>query len=906
MQKSLLFTLLLFHFFSKASHNRSGEITYKRVAPFTKLVNGTSYQAYWYEITVTKYTDDDTPLLSSSTNTHVVDRCVDTLYFGDNTKNSLERINGGLTVCQGCKPCGCAHCGELLIDDNGYRVKKNIWKFLHEYQGPGTYTIRTSDPNRNAGVFNMFYSEQQLFYLQSSLVISSFSGSNNSPEFTVDPIDKACLNKCFTHNPGAYDSDHDSLSYKMSTPKGANGITVSGYSDPTVPPGGTFNINDQSGTLTWCSPQNMGEYNIAFVVEEWRRNTSGKPQLIGTVLRDMQIVVRACLNNDPPLIVVPQDTCVEAGTLLQKNIYVSDLNVSNVVTLAGSGGAFAATAPVAQLSNTSGNGFNASFTWQTSCEHISNQYYKSTFKAEDNGGAYKLANFAVYNVKVVPPQVKGLTATPQGTHIKLDWTASCNPHTNPLIAYRVYRQEGCAPFVYEPCRTGIPGLSSFVYLGESENVSSSFLDNNNGEGLIVGQDYSYLVIAVYQDRSMSFAGTPVCTKLKRDVPILLNVDVLSTSPNGSVDLRWARPLKTAGNFDTLMFPGPYRFELKYKSAGVFSTIFTSTANNLSVLDTAFIHTSVNTTRDSCEYLVAFSAGEKAMGSSNKATSVFLSVKASDRRADLSWKSKTPWKNYSYAVYRKDPGGSNFTSIGTTTGTSFSDSNSLINKKTYCYYVASAGEYSDPTVYKPLLNKSQQVCVTPVDLTPPCTPTLSIEADCPTGFVTVNWKNVRAFCSDDVISYLLFYKNTVSDTYQKVLETDTTFYVYDGLTSISGCYAIQAVDSAGNVSKLSPDFCIENCPEFELPNIFSPNKDGSNDYFKAVKVRQIKEIDLVIMDRWGNTVYSTKDPYFQWDGTNVQSKQMVSDGTFLYVCTVYEPRIKGTVKRILKGTVQVVR
>lgn len=49
------------------------------------------------------------------------------------------------------------------------------------------------------------------------------------------------------------------------------------------------------------------------------KNTSGVYQLIGYVLRDMQVVVDVCPNNDPPSIIVPQDTCVEAGTLIQKN-----------------------------------------------------------------------------------------------------------------------------------------------------------------------------------------------------------------------------------------------------------------------------------------------------------------------------------------------------------------------------------------------------------------------------------------------------------------------------------------------------------------------------------------------------------------------------------------------------------
>jgi gliding motility-associated-like protein len=134
----------------------------------------------------------------------------------------------------------------------------------------------------------------------------------------------------------------------------------------------------------------------------------------------------------------------------------------------------------------------------------------------------------------------------------------------------------------------------------------------------------------------------------------------------------------------------------------------------------------------------------------------------------------------------------------------------------------------------------------------------------------------------------------------------TSYTFDGLTEISSCFAIKAVDWTGNASALSGDYCIDNCPEFELPNIFTLNGDGVNDFFKAIKVRQIKEIDLYIFDRWGNLIYKTKDPYFKWDGVSIITNKTVSEGTFFYICDVYEPRVSGIKKRNLKGYVQVVK
>lgn len=917
MKKSLFVFFIFLSLLVSASHNRSGEITYKRVAPFTEIVGGTSVEIYWYLITITKYTDDDTPMLGSGQQNFVYDRCIDSVRFGDGDVGAAPRINGGLSVCANCQACSCSPfngnsvpCGSLIIDQPGYRVKKNIYQFRHLYPGAGSYLIRTIDPNRNSDVVNIPFSNQQPFYLESLLIINSITGSNSSPQFMVEPIYKACVNKCFSHSAGAYDNEGDSLSYKISTSRGANGQTVPGYWLPS-----NVSIDKHSGILTWCSPNVIGEFNIAFIVEEWRKNTSGKPQLIGYILRDIQILVNVCPNSNPPGVITPKDTCVEAGSLISKKIIVSDPDLGDTIRLRGYAGAFSVTDPKGILTNTinsisasNNKNFAADFNWQTSCNHIRQQYYQTTFMAEDNGSPVHLVSFNVYNIRVVPPAVKNVLATPLGSSMKISWTLStCSPSNNPLIVYKVYRKDGCNSYTPDYCQTGVPATSGFIYIGQCNSATAFLIDGNNGDGLVVGQYYTYLVVAVYKDGAESYSSNPVCGKLKRDIPIVLNVDVLSTSiTTGSITIRWSRPLKTQGNFDTLAFPGPYQFNLKHKSGGVYTTIYNTTRTYLYQLDTVYTHVLINTVSNNHEYSIEFISGTFTIGSSQKASSVFLKASPSDRKIDLQWESKTPWKNYSYTVYRKNPSSQVFTAIATTTATNYSDVTQVVNRNAYCYYILSQGEYSDPTILKPLLNKSQEVCTTAIDLTSPCTPTLEVDASCPNGLVEVSWKNVRPLCSDDVINYILYYKNTSAENYQKIYEGDTTYFVNDGLSQIAGCYAIKSVDSSGNTSALSPDFCIDNCPEFELPNIFSPNKDGANDFFKAIKVRQVKEIDLKIVDRWGNLMYTTHDPYFQWDGNNMQTDQAVSEGTFFYVCTVFEPRIKGIIKRSIHGYIQVVR
>jgi gliding motility-associated-like protein len=511
---------------------------------------------------------------------------------------------------------------------------------------------------------------------------------------------------------------------------------------------------------------------------------------------------------------------------------------------------------------------------------------------------------------VVPPAIKSVTAVPAGSEMKLSWEKPvCQPKDNPLGGFRIYRKNDCTTLIPVPCQTGAPSAAGFSLVGQTASGVFSFTDNNGGDGLVVGQNYSYLVVAYYFDGTESFASTAVCAELKRDVPVILNVDIEATAKDtGIVHVRWTRPLTTGGNLDTVAFPGPYQFLLKHRTGnGGYAVIFTSSKPFVYQLDTFYAHENVNTVDSPHEYIIEFISGTVSIGSSRRATSVYLELTPNDRRMQLDWSFHTPWDNKRYTIYRQDPGSQSFVQIGVTTSTSYLDTMNVVNRHVYCYRVLSEGEYSDPGIFKPLLNRSQIACDTVVDLTPPCTPSLSIQADCPKGFVGLTWNNVRERrCGDDVIRYRLFRKTEVNGQYTKVAEGFYTSFVYDGLEEILGCYAVVAIDSSGNESPMSPDFCIDNCPEFELPNLFSPNGDNANDHYKAIKVRQIKEIDLNVVDRWGNLIYSTSDPYFMWDGKSQMTKQDVNEGTYFYVCHVFEPRLSGIVRRTIRGYLQVVR
>ena len=79
-------------------------------------------------------------------------------------------------------------------------------------------------------------------------------------------------------------------------------------------------------------------------------------------------------------------------------------------------------------------------------------------------------------------------------------------------------------------------------------------------------------------------------------------------------------------------------------------------------------------------------------------------------------------------------------------------------------------------------------------------------------------------------------------------------------------------------------------EITVPNVFTPNGDGYNDYF-AVKdlpengcVEQFKSVGIT--NRWGQSVFTSTDPKFRWYGTNAPT------GTYYYLIQTSKRSVKG--------------
>jgi hypothetical protein len=965
-----LFISFLYANDARATHLRAGQIVATRV----------SCTGLTFRITVTVYTNTGSPVKFGGE--------MDFLDFGDGSDPDGDGRPGILVP----------ETANTLDPALGPGVAVASFTIEHTYPGPGRYIISYIEPNRNGGVLNMDNSISTTFYLETQINIDPFFGCNNTPQLLIAPIDRGCVGVAFYHNPGAFDPDGDSLSFEFVVPLRDKNQTVTNYRDPNNPAfysnfsqgnengdgPPTFTINTSDGTIIWDAPGKQGEYNIAFIIVEWRK-VNGVWYRLGFVRRDMQIIVEDC-NNERPDLIVPEDICVEAGTTINATIFGIDPENHGVKIEAFSEiFNFPVTESPATYSPVPGpNDFQPSnppaqlqFEWKTKCFHVKELAYQVVFKITDNPPTGpKLVTFKTWRITVVAPAPIWNDAVVDFNNrsVNLTWQDyTCRDQASTI---QIWRRVDGITFTPDNCQTGMPGYLGYSLVNTVSASQSQYTDT----GLAPGAAYCYRLVAVFPQPGggESYVSQEICVPpILADAPVITHVSIDKTSSsNGEIRVSWRSPFDA----DPAQFPkDTYGYDYLVERADGFSgTNFTAIHAGTLQGDTTILDTGMDSESRIYNYRVKVFAKDQntPFDQSTPASTVRLELAPSSKRIELNWSSVVPWSNLiqdfpEHLVYRGPEGAaeSDLTLIAMVNvfdnGFFYADEGQhngidLDDNTIYCYRIMTRGGYGNPAINVPQENFSQIICAQPKDDEAPCKPVLFVDVegfDCNdyrfqeacnsnTFSNTVRWNRpVDPECLSDTRSYNIYFSATKGGAFE-LLATNVrdTFYIDENLSSFARCYKISAVDRSGNESELSEEVCFENCPYYELPNVFTPNGDGCNDNFQAWGyigtsgeegsgmnaicpapdpnseqyrskcARFVERVEFKVYNRWGVEVYTysgTKnddinDIYIKWNGRD-KNGQLLSSAVYFYVANVtFDMADPAKRNQTIKGWVHLVR
>ena len=111
-----------------------------------------------------------------------------------------------------------------------------------------------------------------------------------------------------------------------------------------------------------------------------------------------------------------------------------------------------------------------------------------------------------------------------------------------------------------------------------------------------------------------------------------------------------------------------------------------------------------------------------------------------------------------------------------------------------------------------------------------------------------------------------------------------------------------VDNNGCIA--SDTIEMKKCSEIWVPNVFTPNGDGTNEIFKPVTT-EIQKLTMYIYNRWGEMIFETSDVNGGWDGKLHGND--VPTGVYFWLIRYNENRSSAlNIEKEIKGSVTLLR
>ncbi|MBW8051105.1 MAG: hypothetical protein FVQ77_12350, partial [Cytophagales bacterium] len=333
--KVLIFFVFLFSTAHKlfASHAMGVDIYYECTGPNT------------YTFTLDFYRDCDgiTPSTSQTLNFSSPSGC------GTAFSQTLTLVNvGGTEVSQVCP----ADLPNTNCNVGGTLPGTEIWTYTGTVTFPTAcddWTYTWSTCCRNSQISNLTSPASQDLFIDG---LVNTTVCNNSPQFLSIPTPYICAGQPFCYSLGTFDSENDSLVFSLVQP-------LDGPAPGTpIPYVAGFTVNEPLSSLVpWTFDPTTGEFCftpdsaqfgiVKILVEEYRNGI-----LIGTSVRELQVIAQNCTNiqpvfSTPPVTnltggVLTAPTVVEVcpGDVVIFDVTATDPNGDNITMNSNVAGAF--------------------------------------------------------------------------------------------------------------------------------------------------------------------------------------------------------------------------------------------------------------------------------------------------------------------------------------------------------------------------------------------------------------------------------------------------------------------------------------------------------------------------------------------------------------------------------------
>ncbi len=162
-------------------------------------------------------------------------------------------------------------------------------------------------------------------------------------------------------------------------------------------------------------------------------------------------------------------------------------------------------------------------------------------------------------------------------------------------------------------------------------------------------------------------------------------------------------------------------------------------------------------------------------------------------------------------------------------------------------------------------------------------------------------NVKILGNDTIICFgdtLLIRVPALNGTFQwQDYSTNQTYTVIE-----PGTYWVHIISDCINSTdtiKVSLKYC--DTVEIVMPNVFTPNNDGINDYFYPKSTIGVESAILLIYNRWGQKIFETNNLEFGWNGKYFNMD--CANGTYFWVVRYFS---KNDIENFETGIVTLIK